>query len=138
MAAPPLLAGAVNVTLAEPLPAVAVPMVGAPGTVAGAATVSVIAVGLFRPPLFVTAIDLVPVVDEVAVNVAVALPTGRVTLVGLNVTPDTAVGVTVTAALRGPLVPTVYAADAAPLVPVVGPVRVTALATAGSGTAPIA
>ena len=35
MAAPPLLAGAVQVTVAEALPKVAVPMVGAPGTVAG-------------------------------------------------------------------------------------------------------
>ncbi len=32
---PPLLVGAVQVTLAEALPPVAVPMVGAPGTVAG-------------------------------------------------------------------------------------------------------
>ncbi len=35
MALPPLAAGAVKVTEADPLPAVAVPMVGAPGTVAG-------------------------------------------------------------------------------------------------------
>jgi hypothetical protein len=35
MAAPPLEAGAVKETVAWPLPAVAVPMVGAPGTVAG-------------------------------------------------------------------------------------------------------
>ena len=35
MAEPPLLAGAVNVTVACALPAVAVPIVGAPGTVAG-------------------------------------------------------------------------------------------------------
>ena len=33
MAAPPLSAGAVHWTVAEPLPAVAVPMVGAPGAV---------------------------------------------------------------------------------------------------------
>ena len=37
IALPPLLGGAVNETLASPLPAVAVPMPGAPGTVAGAA-----------------------------------------------------------------------------------------------------
>ena len=36
-AVPPLLAGAVKVTLAVVLPAVAVPMVGAPGTPAGIA-----------------------------------------------------------------------------------------------------
>ena len=35
IAAPPSLAGAVNVTLACPLPGVAVPTVGAPGAVAG-------------------------------------------------------------------------------------------------------
>ena len=35
MFAPPLPAGAVNVTTALALPAVAVPIVGAPGTVAG-------------------------------------------------------------------------------------------------------
>ena len=35
IALPPLLAGAVKVTLAWALPAVAVPMVGAPGVVAG-------------------------------------------------------------------------------------------------------
>ena len=35
MASPPLLAGAVQVTVADPLPAVAVPTVGAPGVVAG-------------------------------------------------------------------------------------------------------
>ena len=37
MALPPLLAGAVKLTLAVVLPAVAVPMVGAPGTPAGVA-----------------------------------------------------------------------------------------------------
>ena len=36
MALPPLEAGADQVTVAEALPAVAVPMVGVPGTVAGA------------------------------------------------------------------------------------------------------
>ncbi len=35
MAEPPLEAGGVKATTAEALPAVAVPMVGAPGTVAG-------------------------------------------------------------------------------------------------------
>jgi hypothetical protein len=66
IAEPPLLAGAVNVTLACALPAVAVPIVGAPGTVAGvtlfdaaegalpptallAVTVKVYAVPLARP-----------------------------------------------------------------------------------------
>lgn len=35
MAEPPVEAGAVNVTVASPLPAVATPIVGASGTVAG-------------------------------------------------------------------------------------------------------
>jgi len=35
IAEPPLLAGAVNATDADPVPAVAVPMVGAPATVIG-------------------------------------------------------------------------------------------------------
>ena len=35
MALPPVLPGGVNVTVACPFPGVAVPMVGAPGTVAG-------------------------------------------------------------------------------------------------------
>ena len=35
MAEPPLLLGALNVTVASPLPLVAVPMVGASGVVAG-------------------------------------------------------------------------------------------------------
>ena len=37
MALPPLLAGGVNVIVASPFPRVAVPMVGAPGTVDGVA-----------------------------------------------------------------------------------------------------
>ena len=66
IALPPLLAGAVKVTLAWALPPVAVPIVGAPGTVAGvtlfdaaeaapvptafvAVTVKVYAVPLVRP-----------------------------------------------------------------------------------------
>ena len=48
IAAPPSLAGAVKLTVACVLPAVAVPMVGAPGTVA-IATVCV--VPLVKPPL---------------------------------------------------------------------------------------
>ena len=35
MALPPLLAGTVQLTVAEALPATALPIVGAPGTVAG-------------------------------------------------------------------------------------------------------
>src|SRR6476619_4497598 len=42
MGEPPVLAGAVHVTVADALPAVAVPMVGAPGAVAAAAGVIVL------------------------------------------------------------------------------------------------
>ena len=51
MAAPPLLAGAVNATDACALPAVAVPMVGAPGT--AAFTVMVTVAGAEVPPALV-------------------------------------------------------------------------------------
>src|SRR4051812_815372 len=44
MVLPPLSAGGVNVTDADPLPAVAEPMVGAPGTLASAALTTVNAV----------------------------------------------------------------------------------------------
>src|ERR1700689_4029996 len=40
IAAPPLFAGAVNDTVASPFPRVAVPIVGAPGTVSGAVGVT--------------------------------------------------------------------------------------------------
>ena len=76
MADPPLEAGAVQVTVAEALPTVAVPMVGAPGSVAGvtvldwaeagpvpmllmAATVKVYAVRLVSPvTVSVVAVEL--------------------------------------------------------------------------------
>ena len=45
MAEPPLLAGAVQVTVADALPAVAVPIVGAPGAVATAAMVVLVSTG---------------------------------------------------------------------------------------------
>ena len=95
MALPPLLAGAVKATVALALPAVAVPIVGAPGTVAAtfgvtlfdategapvpkalvAATVQVTAVPLVNP---VTVIgDAAPVFErppQVAVYPVIALP----------------------------------------------------------------
>jgi hypothetical protein len=88
IALPPLLAGAVQLTVADALPPVAVMAVGAPGTVAGvtlldgleaglvpialvAVTVNVYAVPLLRP---LTVADVAPVVlalippgDEVTV-----------------------------------------------------------------------
>lgn len=48
--APPLDAGAVNVIVADALPAVAVPIVGVPGTVAVVVGVVVVAVLELEPP----------------------------------------------------------------------------------------
>jgi hypothetical protein len=96
IADPPLLAGAVNATVACALPGVAVPMVGAPGTVAGvtlfeaaeaapvpiafvAVTVNVYAVP-FASPLTVIEVHgaaqlpVMPLGDEVAVNEVIAEP----------------------------------------------------------------
>ena len=78
IALPPLLAGAVKVTDACALPAVAVPIVGAPGTLAGvtlfdaadaapvptafvAVTVNVYAVPLVRPVTVIGEAEPVPV-----------------------------------------------------------------------------
>ena len=54
MAEPPLLAGAVNVMVACVLPAVAVPMVGAPGTMALMANVWDTVVAAFHTCLLYT------------------------------------------------------------------------------------
>ena len=57
MVEPPLDAGAVKATLADWVPAVAVPIVGAPGTVAGMLTlVDAADAELVRPAVFVTVI----------------------------------------------------------------------------------
>ncbi len=78
MVLPPFETGGVNVTDADPFPAVAVPMVGAPGTVAGvteldaaeaapvptplvAVTVKVYAVPLVRPLTVIGLVVPVPV-----------------------------------------------------------------------------
>jgi hypothetical protein len=93
IAAPPLLAGGVKLTVACALPAVAVPMVGAPGTVAGvtlfeaadagpvptelvAVTVNVYAVPLARPATVHGEAAHVPVwpPEEVAVYEVMAEP----------------------------------------------------------------
>jgi hypothetical protein len=93
IAAPPLLAGGVKLTVACALPAVAVPMVGAPGTVAGvtlfeaadagpvptelvAVTVNVYAVPLARPATVQAEVAHVPVCppEEVAVYEMMAAP----------------------------------------------------------------
>ena len=51
IAEPPLDAGAVKVTLACAFPAVAAPMVGAPGTCGGAASVVLVNVAVTPPML---------------------------------------------------------------------------------------
>ena len=79
---PPLLAGAVNVTLALPLPAVAVPIVGAPGTVAAALGVTLFEVPDAAPvpiafiafTLNVYAVPFVSPVTVIEVHGAVHVP----------------------------------------------------------------
>ena len=79
IADPPLLAGAVNVTLACALPAVAVPMVGAPGTVAGVTLLDVLDAGpvptaLVAVTVKVYAVPLVSPLTVIDVHGAVQLP----------------------------------------------------------------
>ncbi len=69
MAEPPLDTGGVNVTVAWPLPPVAVPMVGASGAVAGV-TEFVVADGVLVPTEFIAAtvnVYVVPFVRPVIV-----------------------------------------------------------------------
>ena len=73
---PPFDAGAVNATLALPFPAVAVPIVGGPGTVAGVAVAAEDA-ALLPEPLVATTLHeySVPLVRPVTViGLALALP----------------------------------------------------------------
>jgi hypothetical protein len=131
--APPLLTGAVNATVADVIPAVAVPIVGASGTVVAAPAVYVIVTGSVNPPLLVTAIVLAPVLAGVYVNVPVGDPVVRFTEVGVNVPPAAlSFGVTITVPVMAPPfgdTPNVKLVDATLTVPVVGPVTVTADAT---------
>jgi hypothetical protein len=87
IADPPLLAGAVNVTIACALPAVAIPIVGVPGTVEGVTEFEAALAGLF--PLAFVAITVkvyaVPLVSPVtimglAAPFAVILPGVEVTM----------------------------------------------------------
>jgi hypothetical protein len=69
MAEPPLLTGALNVIVASPLPAVAVPIVGASGTVAGT-TELLVPDAVLVPMLFVAVtvkVYVVPLVRPVMV-----------------------------------------------------------------------
>ena len=79
MAEPPLLAGALNVTVACALPAVAVPIVGAPGTVAGvtlleAADAAPVPTPLVAVTVKVYAVPLVKPVTVIDVHGAVQVP----------------------------------------------------------------
>ena len=69
IADPPLLAGAVNVTLALPLPAVAVPIVGAPGDPAGVTLLDAPEAALVPTPLVAVTVKVyaVPLVSPVTV-----------------------------------------------------------------------
>jgi hypothetical protein len=88
----------------------------------------VVAEGLVNPPLLVTEILFVPVVAPVYVNVAVPIPEIEAEL-GVNVPPaPLSLGVTTTVPLTKPSEPTVKFDDAFPIVLVVGPVNVIAVA----------
>ena len=67
MADPPLLAGAANATLACALPAVAVPMTGAPGTPVGVTLFDAAEAGLVPIPLVAVTVKVyaVPLVSPV-------------------------------------------------------------------------
>ena len=66
---PPLLAGAVKLTVACPLPAVAVPIVGAPGTVLGVTGLDAAEAGLLPAAFVATTVKVyaVPFVRPVTV-----------------------------------------------------------------------
>src|SRR5512146_932871 len=97
MTLPPFEAGAVNVTLACALPAVAVPMVGAPGTTALTANdrVTVGAALKLALPAWSALMVQVPVVTKVNAPPAVTVHTPAVLDVKLTVRPDVAVAVSV-------------------------------------------
>jgi hypothetical protein len=107
IADPPLLAGAVNATIVCALPAVAVPIVGAPGTDEGVTEFDAVLAGLF--PLAFVAITVkvyaVPLVSPVTVMglaepFAVILPGVEVTVYPVTTAPPPgAVKVTVACAL---------------------------------------
>ena len=102
MLAPPLFPGAVNVIVACPLPAVAVPIVGASGTVAGAIELDALD-GVLVPSAFVAVTVNVyawPFVSPVTVSgeplpVAVSPPTFEVTVYDVVVEPSLKPGVNV-------------------------------------------
>ena len=95
MGAPPLLPGAVKVTMPEPTPLVAVPMVGAPGTTEGvaggeAAEAGPVPIGLVAVTVKVYAVPLVrPLIvqDTVPVVVQVRLAGDEVTEYPVMATP---------------------------------------------------
>ena len=125
MAAPPFDAGAVNVIDADVLPAVAVPIVGAPGTVTGDEATRDMLDGFVSEPLFVTDIVFVPALAGVYVNVPVGVPLLMDTVVGVNVPPPPpSDGVTTTVPVIAPFAPMLKFDDATPTVHVVGPVSV--------------
>jgi hypothetical protein len=90
IAEPPVLAGAVNDTVACPLPAVAVPIVGAPGGVA-----YVRAAGLVSVPLLLGVSVTGPTAVGVMVNVCDAAELLNVSTTGVDKPPPDGVTVIV-------------------------------------------
>jgi hypothetical protein len=122
---------ALTVKLVDATPvAPAVGPVSVTAVAADDVAVYVIVAGFVSDWLFVTEIVFAPTLDGVYVNVcAVDVPSGIVTLVGVNVPPaPPSDGVTTVAAATLPFALTVKFVDAAPTAPVVGPVSVTAVA----------
>src|ERR687883_605476 len=99
MAAPPLEAGAVQLTLAEALPAVAVTAVGAPGTVAGVTLFDASDAALVPTALVAVTVKLyaVPFVRPVTVAVVgtTVLPSGALTVTVIGAATPTVLEVTV-------------------------------------------
>jgi hypothetical protein len=132
MAEPPLLAGAVNATVAVPLPAVAVPMVGAPGATALMANdrVTVGAAVKLALPAWSALIEQVPVVRKVTVPALVIVHTAGVDDVKATVRPEDAVAVSVG------VVPKLWAAGLANVI-VCAAFGVTALEAADGALVPV-
>src|SRR5687768_6901762 len=97
IAAPPMEAGAVNVTVAWVSPAVAVPMVGAPGTTALTVNVRVTVVAAFHAasPAWSASMVQLPAVTKVSVPPDVIVQTPVVDELNVGVRPEVALAVNV-------------------------------------------
>ncbi len=97
IAAPPVLAGAVNATSAWALPAVAVPMVGAPGTTALTANVcdTVGAAWVAALPAWSASMVQLPALTKVSAPPAVMVHTAGVDEENVTASPELAVAANV-------------------------------------------